>query len=596
MAVYTRYINNLNIYLDKKSKNIIVKDVSSNFLLDYEKFSTKYISDITNQILDHPDFLNGRASLDIFLKLINLKKDSLFRSLKKDGIIFVEIFINSMIADPYKSNKKYDLKMSIDKLDEIYKIISETFNPNNINRVKYIFSKLFKSQYMEEITFWNLINDKYKITDTYIFELLHTHENNMYVTLEKNYRKELYITKFLLDLNKSGYNNEITLQDNIKLDDLQKNILIKSLNNTLTVITGKPGSGKSEIIGYIMDHIPNTIMLAPTGCAVENYQKRFVKHKNSSFTLHSFYYKSKMQTDNKIGDFYRTINKCIIIDEFSMVDIFIFYKILLKIEKYKNELKIILVGDPNQLPSIKLGQLLKDFIDSGKFLVYNLEKCYRSNEGIVKTLNHLLKNKRIGTSKNAVETFYYTEPQDLKKISGENIYEYFYDIDKIILSPTNAAVDIINLYIQDKNPNNVLYTSDSINFKKNDKVIFLKNNNDYNLYNGTILYIDNVDHNGYEATFKFNEDKNFKCNVNEVSKYIKLCYASTIHKAQGKGYKVVVALFNIFPKIMWDTKLIYTAISRAKDICYISGNADIIQKACTIGKVKLTSIPDILKI
>ena len=308
-------------------------------------------------------------------------------------------------------------------------------------------------------------------------------------------------------------------------------------------------------------------------------------------TLHSFYYNKKIQ---EIQTFFDTKYKCLVIDEFSMVDIFIFYKILTLLEKYKMDLKIILVGDPNQLPSIKLGQLLRDLINSEKFPVFTLEKIYRSDKGITTVLTHLLKNKRIGMISNKVEVVNYQNPEDLDLLV-KNPYTYFYNSNNVILCPTNVAVNELNQYIQIKNPHEFIYRSEDINLKHDDKVIFLKNNSDYNLYNGTILYIKEIEYNNNVVKIIFKNDKMFECDVSELSNYLKLSYAKTIHKSQGSEYDNVYIFLNRYPKIMWDIKLIYTAISRAKKNCYISGDQSLIQKSCAIERMKISSIPDLLK-
>ena len=853
-----RYINELRLYcLYKIKSKLDVDNIEVDFALRIDKFRVDYISKVLNiaNLGDyHPDFLNNRAELEFFLKFIDLKKNSLFKKLTA-GKIFLESFITSMLYSPYICNREFELKLTIDKLDSIFKNISIKFNPNDHNRVKYILKKVFKHQYLDKISFWNLINNKYQINNPDIFNLIHNHSDDEHVMLDEYYNKENSIVNFLKNLHNKPSNYIIPERQmtNI-LDEYQINIMNQCLINNLSIITGKPGTGKcfkintpvlmydgsikkiqniiggdkimgddstsrnvmdiikgrdvmykiitnigdnfivnqshvlclyfkntyinisvnnflelslqqqqqfkiykvaiefgykptkispyqfgynydytkipheykcnnrynrlqllagiidannefnnesndyyriicpvfqilnkyeddliylisslgyhitikynqiyirglrlfdiptlkkckqtfknnlliydfnihklveddyygvtidgnhkfilgnfivthnSQIIGELITYMPHAIILAPTGCAVETIQNRFPDFKSNTFTLHNFYYRTMVITkndnqylkDNKINDFYHSVNKCIIIDEFSMVDIFIFSKLISKMIPYINNLKMIIVGDPNQLPSIQLGQILKDLIDSNYFKVYKLTKNYRSQNGIVTILDHLIKNKRIGIITGAVEIIEYTGPQSILKSS--NIYEYFSDINKVILCPTNIAVDEINYYIQDHNPNDVIcgYSS-NLKFKKNDKVIFLKNDNEYNLYNGTILYIDEIIFQKDDVEFKFATEKSFICNKDDINKYLKLAYASTIHKSQGKQYDVVFLLLNKYPRIMWDIKLIYTAISRAKNICYISGDSVEIQKSCIVDKHKITSMPLLLK-
>lgn len=546
-------------------------------IINHNSFTKDYIISITGI-----NSITMNDTLQIFMNFIDIYNIGNKNILINDDNI--KEIITNIINNPYKYSKIYKLKQKIEKLDDIYKIFHEKIDYNNIDRIDFILKKEFKNEYLSKSFISNILCNKYQISSD-ISDKLIIHPEKKYVILKEYYMKEEFIVDFI---NKLINSKTIIpkIQKTEKLDDNQIDILNKCIQNNISIITGLPGTGKSEIVGNLLNNITNCLVLAPTGCAVENIQNRFPDYAFKCSTLHSFYHNKNdtLLISDKLN--------IIIIDEFSMVDIFIFYKVLTLLTKYLDSLKLILVGDPNQLPSIKLGKLLEDFINSNKINYFKLTKSYRSNNEIPKILNHLLNKRELRVCKD-VEYIKYEKPEDLKI---DNIYQYFYDINNIILCPTNESVNELNQYIQSKNPNNILYINGncSIKFKLEDKIIFLKNTSEYKLYNGTILYIKNININGNLISFKFDKNREFECKLNEISTYIKLGYAKTIHKAQGSGYNIVYLLLNKYPKIMWDIKLLYTAISRAKIKCYFSGIATDIQKSCSISKKKISSISHLL--
>lgn len=582
------YINIIKTYIKKTYKNIRNDfDINLDEILKLSSkyFELEYIIDLLPKNIGK--LLSQKDRLNIFLCFINLKKKCIYTKCKNSE--HVNNFIETMIDDPYDTNKQYKLKLSIEKLDEIYKNINGILDYNNEKRIKYALKKIFKSQYMSLISIRNLLFERYKINEINLETELHIHTNNEYATLKEYYEREKYICNFLIELNEIELNykilNQITPDD--ILDENQRLAFNTCIENNFSIITGGPGTGKSTIIGELLKVMPSSIVLAPTGCAVNVIQKKFPMFKQNCMTLHSFYY-----TMSDINLFISK-NKCIIFDEMSMVDIFILFKILNKIKMNMNELKIIMIGDYNQLPSIKQGNILFDLIKSNKFNVYNLEKCYRSDKDIINVLDYLMKNK-ILTKSNKLKIIKYENPLDLYPIIENDLYSYFHNEEKTILSPTNKVVNEINNIIQEKNPNKIIYEDNYSKFKKNDKIIFLKNEKEFGLYNGSILYIESIDYENSMLKIIFTNKQIFECDSEDLSSYIKLAYAMTIHKSQGNEFETVFIIMTVYPKIMWDIKLIFTAISRAKKNVFLCGNYNTIQSSCKIQKQKITSFDEII--
>ena len=497
---------------------------------------------------------------------INISMSKFFQMFIETNINITDEIIKSFIKDVYLTNKIYKLKLSVELQDNISNIINESIDYNNIYRINSVFS-ICKYEY-QNLTNLDEILKQYNITDKSQIVVC-----NKYYTIQKYYNMELEIAKKIRNLINTHEITEINLP---KFNLLQNQAVNLILSNNLSIITGKPGTGKSEILGYFLD-TTDCIILTPTGAASENLQTRFPKHINRIATIARFIHTI----------FKKKSNGFIIIDEFSMCDIPLFYKLLLF-----NINKLVLVGDHNQLPSIKLGQLLKDFIDSNKIPFIELKENYRNIRGILKVIDYVLINKKLAVYKNAVESIEY----NIDKFCNQFGFEYL-KTNITIISPTNHIVDEINNNLQKFNTNIKLNNR----FKKNDKIMFLKNMPELDLYNGTILYLENLVTINKICIFTFkNISKSLKyteftCKESEINQFIKLAYASTVHKMQGKESDIIWLVLIEYPRIMWDVKLIYTAISRAKKMCYITANDyNMINESIKINKTRFTSIPNLL--
>ena len=270
MQRYYQLLDVLLLMKNHKAKANII-DFST---ISYELYTDEYLEKITNYKLSNKEIF------DLFMKYINLQKNTLYKILEKDKELFLEKFIKLMIENPYKANKEFKLRLSIEKLDEIYKKIYQKLEPNDKHRVNQVLKKLFKTEYLQHMDIWNTISEKYQITDRKILDQLRPHSDGEHVILTDFYLKEEYIIKFLFELQTLKTKDQ-TLSFDLdlflekKLDEIQTTFLKESLKNNISIITGKPGTGKSQIIGHLLDLIPHSMILAPTGCAVENIQHRF---------------------------------------------------------------------------------------------------------------------------------------------------------------------------------------------------------------------------------------------------------------------------------------------------------------------------------
>lgn len=452
----------------------------------------------------------------------------------------------------------------------------------------------------------DLINDKKLIIeDEHIFEAkLHSYEVKCASKLLK------------LSKTKGQIFNENKVKEKIKeveetLDlnytPLQKEAILNSLINKLSIITGGPGTGKSTILkGILMTYASlnklglyddemsyKVLLVAPTGRAAKRMNET-TKFKAS--TIH------KALGYTKDGGFmydeYNLLSySLIIVDEASMLDIEIASKLF---NALPNTARIILVGDANQLPSVGPGNVLADLISTSIFKTTVLNQVMRqaSNSDIV-TLSHMILSEKIAFnifSKRKEVFFYNYDAKDLMlgldKIldnfiaSGGNLHT-----EMQILAPIYAGVagiDAINTHIQEKyNPeNDKIIKRDELLFKKNDKVLQLKNDSELEIMNGDIgRILDVVNIDGNDAMIIDFDGRVVTYYAKNIDN-LKLGYAISIHKSQGSEFPNVIMPILPSYNIMLKKKIVYTGVTRAKSKLIILGRLESLDQAIHIADYK----------
>ena len=382
---------------------------------------------------------------------------------------------------------------------------------------------------------------------------------------------------------------------NITYSPKQKEAIISSLNNKLTVITGGPGTGKTTLVKaitllYKHNYDNKMTLLAPTGRASKRLNETTLM--NAS-TIHRFLKWNKDTNQFSVNQYNKDNSKFLVIDEFSMVDTLLFDSLLKAID---DDIHIVLVGDYHQLPSVGPGQLLKDIIESGKINTIKLDTIYRqSDNSYINTLSSIVKNKNIeNLSLSKKEDFNFIETPNIdttivnvcQKALEKNI-----DCDNIqILAPMYAGIggiDNLNDKLreiynkQDGNKNEII--TDNVIYRENDKVIQLTNNIDDNVFNGDIGYIKVIYSAKYSASKKdevhIDFDGNIVCYYNKDLINIKHAYAISIHKAQGSEFNHVIIPLSFSHKRMLYNHLMYTGITRAKKSLILTGDSQMLKYA-----------------
>ncbi|WP_117275805.1 ATP-dependent DNA helicase [Mycoplasmopsis edwardii] len=452
-------------------------------------------------------------------------------------------------------------------------------------------------------------------------------ENN-YICRKEMFLKENDIALTLKDINSKDpiILNSIPSSELKYLSDKQRNAYHLFLRNNITIVTGGPGTGKSNLIKHMHDTFKENgykygddfIVLTPTGRAASNLT---VKNKFFARTIHSFLnIPTEYEVVLKDPEEFEKL-KFLIIDEFSMVNINIFYLLL---KNCSNLQKIIFVGDVDQLPAIGPGDLLHNLIKSNVFAVEYLTENFRSESSEIIEYIHLIND--LGNFENEEhnkKVFEYLKNKNIKDLSFElnefkdKIYPKFADTyanslkqkniemliynnfqedianlflekvkiygieNAIILCPIyrgNYGIDKINKTIQNAyNPNGQEVFKYKINeqeysFRVNDKVIQLVNRHEQGIANGDIGYIekiktvieDNKEKEVIDVRFEsLGSSKIISYKKDEFKTEIKLAYAVTVHKFQGS--EIECAIFVVHPdhSRMLSRKLVYTAASRA---------------------------------
>jgi len=365
-----------------------------------------------------------------------------------------------------------------------------------------------------------------------------------------------------------------------------------AIENKIMVITGGPGTGKTTIIHAILkifSRLKIKIMLAaPTG--------RAAKRMNETTGFDARTIHRLLEYSIQKGGFQRNEEnplECdlLIIDEVSMVDTILMYFLLKAIPSHAT---LILVGDVNQLPSVGAGNVLKDIIASNAFPVVELNEIFRQAKQSRIVVNAHKVNSGIIPSfkeKEHVTDCFFIEQEDPNKVleiilelTKERIPRRFGvdPFDEIqVLTPMHKGVigaQNLNMELQNiLNPGDVGVIRSGMGFKVNDKVMQVKNNYEKEVFNGDIGRIKQIYPEDQEVIISF-EGRHITYDYTELDEIL-LAYAVSVHKSQGSEYPVVVIPIHTQHFILLQRNLIYTAITRGRDLVVMVGT----KKALAIG-------------
>lgn len=591
--------------------------------------------DALNKILEDPAILN------LVPKLTSKKMELIYNNLLKYNessaiiIYLTELgfsmkdamniynFYKKITKDIIESNIYSILdnieEIAFTKVDEI--AIKEGINLDDKNRVKatiiYIMKNLIYSNGDTYLEYGDMIKNvelylKTELNTSYFDDCLFELEKdnkiikyNEHYYLSSIWKSEDYVANKIVKLSLMEPKNYPKLDNkllnlekelNIVYNDKQKEAIKKALTNSISIITGGPGTGKTTIIKAIVElytelnklsyenAMKEIALLAPTGRA----SKRMTESTNlQASTIHRFLKWNKETNKFAVDEFNPDKSKFIIIDEMSMLDISLLDSLF---KGLTNNIQVVLVGDYNQLPSVGPGQVLKDLIESEVIDTVHLDLLYRQDENsYINTLAIEIKNNDLA------ETFMETKSdytflecsssmikESLKKICKQ-IIDKGYDYKKLqLMAPMyhgengidNLNKELQNIFNPSSNDKDELVVGDVI-FRENDKILQLVNMPEENVFNGDIGIIKRIVYSNISKSKKNEIHVDFDGNIvkytpKDFNKF-KHGYIISIHKSQGSEFDIVVLpVCNNYRRMLY-RKLIYTAVTRAKRKLIIIG-------------------------
>ena len=393
----------------------------------------------------------------------------------------------------------------------------------------------------------------------------------------------------------------------ISLSERQKQAVVSSLQNGVSVITGGPGTGKTTIINMLLAVLEGTgiktLLAAPTGRAAKRMSQATG---HSASTIHRLLEAAYIEGEDRMH-FMKDEDDpldcgCLIVDEMSMVDLVLLSAMLAAV---KPGTRLIMVGDADQLPSVGPGSVLKDIIGSDTIHSIRLTEIFRqASESAIITNAHAVNRGEYPVFNEKNSDFFFMEKADqrealelIKELCSRRLPAFYSELDPFsdiqVLTPTKKELlgsRNLNRELQAvlNPPSNTKeeITFGAVSFREGDKVIQTKN--DYSLdwismkdmqtgqgvFNGDIGIVRSIDKETGKLTVIFDDERLVNYDISNADE-LDMAYALTVHKSQGCEFPVVVMPVSVFMPFLTTRNLFYTAITRAKQAVVLVGRSRI---------------------
>lgn len=636
---FTNFLLSLNIkgFKGKKIEKLVnsltdddLKELRSNtqIILDKNpKFNLEWYQEICNSLNEYDDLIDIVSALMNYGIKVNF--DIAYNLKEKFGNELIPTINNNIFK-----LINVDSSFTFSKIDAGY-IYSGKDPYNKLRIFNFLFYK-FKHEvrlgkcYLTEQQIINNIVGYFinydvnriipitnEILNTYydVFHIININGFNRYY-LKYVYEKEVAVKNIIMRMVNSpdnDFNSDIVINTE-GLDEKQKEVILSCLKNKISILTGGPGVGKTYTTRAVVDFFKlrgiSFLICAPTGKAA----KRSSELTNSTAkTIHRMLKLINIDEEDTTANDTSILSNYsyLIVEESSMLSLDLMYQLLTRIH---SRLKILFVGDYDQLPPIDAGTPFKDMIESGIIPTYKLTKIFRQNNkhSLIVEYSHII-NKGIPlTPEQMFNEQYFTDKNidflnimPTKEQRINTIIDLY--IDKInevrdikdiqILIPQKKGdygTLVINELIQKKLLERNITKETGFKFNINDKVIVVQNNYEIEVFNGDMGIVQKINDEYVEVLI----DDDVKRIPRNYFKILELSYAITIHKSQGSEFDAVI--LPVFPEhnFMLDKQLIYTGMTRAKKLLILIGYLTTFNQGISINKMynKQSSLREMLLI
>lgn len=402
----------------------------------------------------------------------------------------------------------------------------------------------------------------------------------------------------------------------IILSEQQKRAVMNCLGEGVSVITGGPGTGKTTIINTIINILEDsglkTAIAAPTGRAAKRITETSGHEASTIHRLleYSFY-------EGEKGSFGRNADNpleydAVVVDEASMIDLMLMNALVNAILPGS---RFIIVGDDDQLPSVGAGNVLRDIITSEYVHCTKLKEIFRqAGESMIVVNAHRINHGEYPDCNSKGKDFFLLRRKGekemlatIKDLCLRRLPEYYGDLvegglnpvrDIQVLTPVRKGTlgcinlnkelqQILNPQTFDDfgDPEKAEKTYGDKLFREGDKVMQIRNNYELEwknredftdgegIFNGDVGFIQTIDHEFNEMSVVFDDVRFVKYNFSQLDE-IELAYAVTVHKSQGSEFPIVVMPMSWFPPVLATRNLLYTGVTRGKEVVVLVGSED----------------------
>ncbi|NBV40598.1 ATP-dependent RecD-like DNA helicase [bacterium] len=549
-----KYIAHIIVFLQEKG---VSTTYATKIYKTYGKQSIALLTENPYRLTDDIWGIGFKTADDIAQKL-GFAKNSLARI--ASGVLFALSQANSVghlyqEVDAVKHHACELLELNLQEHNSLLKqALTNLYNNDKIKLISY--------------------NEKHFITTSILYHTEKGVATRLQTLLDKEPTLNLDIQKIY---------TELDTHQKIQLHEQQIKGIIGCLTNKISIITGGPGTGKTTLISCLLEilerHNIAFTLAAPTGRAAKRMMEGTKKYAQTIHRLLAFD-PGTMQFSYNEKNALKT--DFLIIDEASMIDIFLANAIIKAVPHHAH---VIFIGDTDQLPSVGPGNFLHDLIASKKVSFVRLEHIFRQAQNSMIIVNaHKINHGDFptGQMEGCKKDFYFIKQEDPTK-AFETITKILQSQLKIHhISPENATILVpmnkgsvgthtLNHQLQQLlNPGQKPHASFAgTQYKVGDRVMQIKNNYDKKIFNGDIGTITSIDTSEQILLIQF-DDRSVEYDFSDLSELV-LAYAVTIHKSQGSEYDAIIVPIFTQHFTLLQRNLLYTAITRAKKVCFFVG-------------------------